>query len=52
MDLAIPMHFRPHWDEKVLRSKMVELDMPIFSHVVNREAVIFDGDTPLLPLGG
>lgn len=45
---AIPEKHRPKPWEKVTRSRMVEMNMPIFSSVINREAVIFDGDTPLV----
>lgn len=40
----IPEQHRP--TGPVIRSEIVELDMPIFSTVSNREAVIFDSATP------
>ena len=32
----------------VLRSKIIQLDMPIFSRVANREEVVFEGKEPIL----
>jgi tRNA(His) 5'-end guanylyltransferase len=43
--LAIPEKHRPVGP--VIRSKIVEIDMPIFSKVINRVEVIFDGVKPL-----
>ena len=46
---AIPDAHRPTLETLVMRSRVVELDMPIFTKVLNREAVIFDGAEPALP---
>lgn len=37
---------RPSPETLVTRSRIVELDMPIFTQVTNREAVIFSGEEP------
>lgn len=38
-----------HWPaEPIMRSRIVELDMPIFTKVANRESVIFDGAEPIV----
>jgi hypothetical protein len=42
----IPEKHRPAADTPVTRSRVVELDMPTFTKVVNREAVLFDGAEP------
>jgi tRNA(His) guanylyltransferase len=42
----IPEKHRPAAGAVVTRSRVVELDMPVFSRVLNREAVIFDGAGP------
>ena len=42
----IPEEHRPAPETLVLRSRVVELDMPVFTKVLNREAVIFDGAAP------
>ena len=42
----IPEEHRPASDALVMRSEFVELDMPKFSTVTNREAVIFDAAEP------
>ena len=47
---AIPEKYRPPTTTLVKRSKIVELDMPPFARVLNREAVIFDKATPITPL--
>lgn len=39
----IPAEHRPNVGQKVIRSWVSELDMPRFTSVANREAVIFDG---------
>ena len=44
----IPEKHRPAVGTLVSRSTLVELDMPIFSRVENREDVIFDGAEPRL----
>ena len=39
---------KKHWPkEPVMRSRIVEIDMPVFTKVLNREAVIFDGAEPI-----
>jgi tRNA(His) guanylyltransferase len=43
----IPEKFRPAPDALLTRSKIARLDMPRFSSVTNREAVIFDGAEPI-----
>lgn len=43
----IPEKHRPAPDTVVTRSEIVELDMPPFGKVLNREAVIFDGAKPI-----
>ena len=40
----IPERFRPNG--KVIRSRIVEIDMPSFRKVINRVGVIFDGEKP------
>ena len=36
-----------HWPKApIMRSRVIELDMPIFTKVLNRDAVIFDGAAP------
>ena len=42
----IPEQHRPEPDALLTRSQIVNLDMPKFSTVTNREAVIFDGAEP------
>ena len=44
----IPEKHRPGPESLVTRSRVVELEMPIFSKVLNREAVIFDGVAPVV----
>jgi tRNA(His) 5'-end guanylyltransferase len=44
----IPEEHRPAPDTLVTRARVVELDMPVFTRVVNREAVLFDGAEPKL----
>jgi tRNA(His) 5'-end guanylyltransferase len=44
----IPEKHRPAPDALVTRSRVVELDMPVFGKVLNREAVIFDGADPVV----
>jgi tRNA(His) 5'-end guanylyltransferase len=46
---AIPERFRPSPDELVARALVIELDMPVFTRVANREAVIFDAADPVSP---
>ena len=43
----IPERHRP--DGKIKRSEVIELDMPSFSTVANREGVIFDGEDAKKP---
>lgn len=43
----IPVNKRPK-DGMVTRNKMVEIDMPNFLKVTNRNEVIFDGAKPIL----
>lgn len=43
---CIPEKHRPEADALVTRSEIVELEMPIFTTVTNRESVIFDGADP------
>lgn len=43
----IPQRHRPAPGSLVSRSALVELDMPIFTRVANREAVVFDGADPV-----
>lgn len=45
--LRIPEPNRPGIGETFLRSSVEEIDMPRFGAVLNREAVIFDGESPL-----
>jgi tRNA(His) guanylyltransferase len=42
----IPEKHCPTLDTLVTRSRIVEIDMPVFTKVTNREAVIFDGSDP------
>ena len=42
----IPEKHRPTPDKPFMRSRVVELDMPIFTKVLNRDAVVFDGAEP------
>jgi hypothetical protein len=42
----IPERHRPAPDALVTRSSVVEVEMPVFAKVTNREAVIFDGLEP------
>lgn len=42
----IPEKYRPAPDALVVRSSIIELEMPVFTKVTNREAVIFDGASP------
>lgn len=44
--MRIPEKNRPGKDEEVMRSVLRRLDMPSFTKVINREAVIFDGAEP------
>ena len=44
--LAIPESKRPKPNHTFIRSKIVEMEMPSFRTVINREGVIFDGETP------
>ena len=44
----IPEQHRPAEGAKVVRSWVAELEMPRFSSVTNREAVIFDGAEPTI----
>jgi len=44
----IPQNHRPGPDALVSRSRVVELDMPVFTKVLNREEVIFEGAGPLV----
>jgi tRNA(His) guanylyltransferase len=44
----IPERHRPPEGEKVIRSAVVELNMPRFGSVQNREAVIFNCEAPVL----
>jgi hypothetical protein len=37
---------RPAPDALVIRSRVVELEMPVFSKVLNRAAVVVDGAAP------
>ena len=42
----IPEKHRPEPDTRIIRSRVIEIDMPVFTKVLNREAVIFDGANP------
>lgn len=42
----IPEKHRPALETLVARSRFVELDMPVFTKVTNRAAVIFDAADP------
>lgn len=42
----MPQARRPHEETLVVRRSIERIEMPIFSKVVNREAVIFDGADP------
>lgn len=42
----IPELHRPPADQKFLRSRVDVIPMPVFTKVINREAVIFDGAEP------
>jgi tRNA(His) guanylyltransferase len=42
----IPEKHRPAPDAIVSRSRVVELEMPVFTRVLNREEVIFEGTAP------
>lgn len=44
----IPEKHRPAPDSLVTRSEVREIDMPEFNLVANREAVIFDGQQPII----
>lgn len=44
----IPEKHRPPREQIVTRSAVVELQMPVFTTVTNREAVIFDGAEPVI----
>jgi len=44
----IPEKHRPTPDTLVTRSRVVELEMPVFTRVLNREAVIFEGAAPVV----
>lgn len=46
--LKIPEAHRPAPDTLVKRSKVVEMDMPVFTKVSNRVEVIFDGAEPAI----
>jgi tRNA(His) 5'-end guanylyltransferase len=43
---TIPEKHRPVPDQPVTRSSIIEIEMPVFTKVLNREAVIFEGATP------
>jgi tRNA(His) 5'-end guanylyltransferase len=43
----IPEQHRPNPGATVSRTRTITLDMPVFSKVTNREAVIFDGAAPM-----
>lgn len=45
---AIPAAHRPGADTPVPRTATVELDVPPFTKVTNREAVVFDGAAPVV----
>ncbi len=42
----IPEKHQPSPETLIMRSRVVELEMPVFTKVLNREAVIFDGAPP------
>jgi tRNA(His) guanylyltransferase len=42
----IPEKHRPDENMLIMRSEIVAMEMPKFHTVINREAVIFDGETP------
>jgi len=44
----IPEPHRPPLDARIMRSDVVEVDMPRFSTVTNRVEVVFDGAPPLV----
>lgn len=46
----IPEKHRPPLEKLVSRSSVIEIEMPIFTKVTNREAVIFDGAFPVTVL--
>ncbi len=46
--MMIPERHRPAIDAKFLRSSVVEMAMPYFVSVTNREGVIFSGDDPVV----
>ena len=46
--LKIPENNRPPADQIFARSRIVELDVPKFSKVLNRETFIFDGHSPIV----
>jgi tRNA(His) guanylyltransferase len=46
--LKIPVAHRPGAEEEVTRSRIVAIDMPIFSRVANRTEVIFERAAPVL----
>lgn len=48
----IPEAHRPASDTLVKRSRVVELDMPIFTKILNRVEVIFDGANPITDTSG
>lgn len=43
---VIPEKYRPIDNESVWRTKVIEIDMPRFSQVINRVGVIFNGEDP------
>jgi tRNA(His) 5'-end guanylyltransferase len=43
---TIPEKHRPVPDQPVTRSSIIEIEMPVFTKVLNREAVIFEGAAP------
>lgn len=44
----IPPPHRPVSGTLITRTRIIELEMPVFTKVTNREAVIFDGATPIV----
>jgi tRNA(His) 5'-end guanylyltransferase len=46
--VRIPEKHLPSPDTRVTRSRVVELEMPVFTKVLNREAVVFEGAAPVV----
>jgi tRNA(His) guanylyltransferase len=45
---GIPAAYRPSPEVLITRSRIVEIDMPVFTKVLNREAVVFEGAEPMV----